>query len=244
MTKQIPLLTTVITIFIFYITWGSAQLLDFYFKNSNLPELFFSTIYTGIAGCLIPLHILKKFNINIFEKTNSLKTSVKIIGYIFLIITILYATVGSEALFKALQIHKSILVILKYLLLFFPMALAISLFAFAIIPYTTNVDTYTTKKKVSVIFFISLFFIAGFLVDTLFKDLELSLIMGSIGLLLSIAFILLRNFWLLFSAFYIILLINTLADNKYSEYPFGIVIISSALSLGILLFYQRTNKIS
>ena len=66
--------------------------------------------------------------------------------------------------------------------------------------------------------------------------------MAFIGLLLGLAYLFLRNFWLVYSTLFLIMLVNTLADNKYDEYNFWIVIISTTLSLTILTFDFIKNR--
>ncbi len=66
--------------------------------------------------------------------------------------------------------------------------------------------------------------------------------MAFIGLLLGLAYLFLRNFWLVYSTLFLIMLVNTLADNKYDEYNFWIVIISTILSLTILTFDFIKNR--
>ncbi len=51
-----------------------------------------------------------------------------------------------------------------------------------------------------------------------------------------IGYLFLRNFWVVCSALFIIMIVNTLADNKYDDYSYWVVIISTLLSLAILTF--------
>jgi hypothetical protein len=45
----------------------------------------------------------------------------------------------------------------------------------------------------------------------------------------------LEAFLILFFALYITILINTLSENKYGDYPYWILIVSGAISLSVLL---------
>ena len=114
------------------------------------------------------------------------------------------------------------------------MSLGIGLFAFLLIPNTIQDWEKNNMKSVLLIISISIFFFLSFYIDSLFQDIELAATMGFIGLLLGMAYLFLRNFWIVYSALFIIMLVNTLADNKYDEYNFRIVIISTLLSLTIL----------
>ena len=122
------------------------------------------------------------------------------------------------------------------------MSLGIGLFAFLLIPNTIQDWEKNNMKSVLLIISISIFFFLSFYIDSLFQDIELAATMGFIGLLLGMAYLFLRNFWIVYSALFIIMLVNTLADNKYDEYNFRIVIISTLLSLTILTFDFIKNR--
>jgi uncharacterized membrane-anchored protein len=100
-------------------------------------------------------------------------------------------------------------------------------------------------KSVLLILSISIFFFLSFYVDSLFQDIELAATMGFIGLLLGLSYLFLGNFWVVYTTLFIIMLVNTLADNKYDEYSYWVVIVSTLLSLTILTFdfiKNRKNK--
>ena len=46
-------------------------------------------------------------------------------------------------------------------------------------------------------------------------------------------YLFLRSFWVVCSALFVIMLVNTLAGNKYDEYSYCVVIVSTLLSLTI-----------
>ena len=122
------------------------------------------------------------------------------------------------------------------------MSLGIGLFAFLLIPNTIQGWENNKIKSVLLVVSISIFFFLSFYIDSLFQDIELAATMAIIGLLLGLGYLFLRNFWIVYSALFIIMLVNTLADNKYDEYSFWIVIISTLLSLIILMFDFIKNK--
>jgi uncharacterized membrane-anchored protein len=98
------------------------------------------------------------------------------------------------------------------------------------------------KKSVLLVIAIGIFFFLSFYIDSLFQDLELAATMGVIGLLLGFAYLFLRNFWVVCSALFVIMLVNTLADNKYDDYSYWVVIVSTLLSLTILTFDILMNN--
>lgn len=125
------------------------------------------------------------------------------------------------------------------------MSLGIGLFAFLLIPNMIQDWNKNKIKSVLLVFSISFFFFLSFYVDSLFQDIELAATMGFIGLLLGLSYIFLGNFWVVYLTLFIIMLVNTLADNKYDEYSYWVVIVSTLLSLTLLMFdfvKNRKNK--
>lgn len=224
----------------FYIGWGVSQLISIKTRYSLLSSLLFSVVFTGLIGCFIPIYLKNRFHWS-YNKPGSNR----IAGYLFLILTIVFSTILSGAFVKAIDLKYSWSLILKYILLFFPMSLGIGLFAFLLIPNMIQDWNKNKIKSVLLVFSISFFFFLSFYVDSLFQDIELAATMGFIGLLLGLSYVFLGNFWVVYPALFIIMLVNTLADNKYDEYSYWVVIVSTLLSLTILMFdfiKNRKNK--
>ncbi len=227
----------ILSIAVFYIGWGISQLISIKTQQLLLSSLFFSIVFTGLIGSFIPIFLKNRFHWNYNKSASN-----KIAGYLFLIVAILFSTILSGALFNVIELRYSWNLMLKYILLFFPMSLGIGLFAFLLIPNTIQNWEKNKIKSVLLIISISIFFLISFYVDTLFQDLELAATMGVIGLLLGVSYLFLRNFWIVYSALFIIMLVNTLAENKYDEYNYVVVIISTLLSLTILTFDFIKNR--
>ena len=206
------------SIVFFYIGWGVIQLISVKTQYSLLSSLLFSIVFTGLIGCFIPIYLKNKF----FWSYNK-PSSNKIIGYLFLIVAILFSTILSGALVKAIELEYSGSIILKYILLFFPMSLGVGLFAFLLIPNMIQGWEKNKMKSVLLVISISIFFFFSFYMDSLFQDVELAITMGFIGLLLGVGYLFLRNFWIVYLALFIIMLVNTLSDNKYDEYSYWVV---------------------
>lgn len=224
---------------LFYICWGVSQLISVETQHSLFSSLLFSIVSTGLIGCFIPIYLKNRFRWSYNKPSSS-----RILGYLFLILAILFSTVFSGAFVKVIELNYSCSLILKYILLFFPISLGIGLFAFLLIPNTIQDWDKNKKRSILLIILISIFFFFLFYVDTLFQDIGLAATMGVIGLLLGMSYFFLRNFWIVYTALFIIMLVNTLADNKYDEYNFWIVIISTLLSLTILMFdFIKSRKI-
>jgi hypothetical protein len=220
-----------ISIAVFYTCWGVSQLISINTRYSLLSSLLFSIVFTGLIGCLVPIYFKNRFRWSYNETGSN-----RLIGYLFLVVAILFSTILSGALLKVVALQYSWLLLLKYILLFFPMSLGIGLFAFLLIPNMVSGWRNDKKKSVLLVIAIGIFFFLSFYIDSLFQDLELAATMGVIGLLLGFAYLFLRNFWVVCSALFIIMLVNTLADNKYDDYSYWVVIVSTLLSLAILTF--------
>ncbi|MGB4655629.1 MAG: hypothetical protein WBH98_09385 [Bacteroidales bacterium] len=228
------------SIVLFYICWGVAQQISIRTQYSLLSSLLFSIVFTGIVGCIIPIYFKNKFRWS-YNKPSSNKA----LGYIFLVLAIIFSTVLSGAFVKVVELNYSWTLILKYILLFFPMSLGIGLFAFLLIPNTIQDWEKNIKKSVFLVISISIFFFLSFYVDSLFRDVELASTMGFIGLLLALGYLFLGNFWIVYLSLFIIMLVNTLSDNKYDDYNYWIVIISTLLSLTILTIdFIKNTKLS
>lgn len=228
---------TILSIAVFFICWGISQLISIKMQQTLLSSLLFSIVFTGLIGCFIPIYFKNRFGWK-YNKKSSNKTA----GYIFLLLAIVFSTILSGAIFKVIELKYSWSIILKYILLFFPMSIGIGLFAFLLIPNTVKKWKKNRAKRVLLVISISIFFFVSFYIDSLFQDIELAATMGFIGLLLGLGYIFLRNFWIVYSSLFIIMLVNTLADNKYDDYNYWVVIISTLLSLTILAFDFIKNR--
>ncbi len=235
--KTKPLHLAFLSIAFFYIGWGVSQLIGVKMHNSLLSSLLFSFVFTGLIGTFIPIYFK-----NIFNWKYKRSSSNKIAGYFFLILAVIFSTLLSGAFVKVIELNYSWNLILKYVLLFFPMSLGIGLFAFLLIPNVIYNWEKSRNKSILLIASISIFFFISFYVDSLFQDIELAATMGVIGLLLGVSYLFLRNFWIIYLALFIIMIVNTLADNKYDEYSYGVVIVSTLLSLAILMYDFRKNR--
>ena len=236
MKTKLPLLA-ILSVALFYIGWGVSQLISIKTQQSLLSSLLFSIVFTGIIGTFIPIFFKNKFRWSYNKPSSN-----KIVGYLFLVLAVLFSTVLSGAFIKVIELKYSWSLMLKYILLFFSMSLGISLFAFLLIPNTIQDWKKNKMKGALLIISISIFFFISFFVDSLFQDIELAATMGVIGLLLGVSYLFLRNFWIIYLALFIIMIVNTLADNKYDEYSYGVVIVSTLLSLAILMYDFRKNR--
>jgi hypothetical protein len=224
----------ILAIVFYYLCWGIPQFFNKYnLLSPILNNWFFSVVYTGIAGCLVPIILRSKYNFEYYLKT---KTSSKLIGLLFLVLSLVFGLVFSEAIINTIRLGYSAFIVIKYILLFFPMALGLSLFSFLIIP--RFIDSIMSNKPLNLILtsvITATFYFLGFYIDSTFGNIELALTMSFLGLFFGISNWFTKNFWITFTAFYITMLFNTLSEDKYSDYSFLIVLSSTAISLIIII---------
>jgi len=236
--KTNPFFLGIFLIVVFYLFWGVSQFVGIKMRQPLPSSLLFSIAFTGLIGCFIPIYFKNKFHWNYNEPSSN-----RIIGYLFLVVAIVFSTILSGALLKIVELNYSWIIILKYILLFFPMSLGLGLFVFLLIPNMICEWQNNKKKSALLVILISAFFFFSFYVDSLFQDIALAVTMGFIGLLLGLGYLFLRSFWIVYPVLFIIMLVNTLADNKYDEYNFAIVIVSTLLSATILVVdFMRSRK--
>lgn len=202
---------------IFYIAWGLPQFFSEYqLFQPYINDAIFSYGFTLIAGAVLPIYVRRKLAYSYVEKSS---LPALFGGSLLLLITVLIGVVFSEALSQTLSITYTFPLIVKYLLLFSAMAFALCIFAFLLIPKVLAL--FINRRSlhlIATLLFTALFFFIGFLVDTVFKDLELALTMGILGLLFALSHYLTKNFWLTYLGFFLTMLFNTLAENKYGNY--------------------------
>lgn len=223
-----------LAIVFYYLCWGIPQFFNHYnLLSPVLNNWFFSVFYTGIAGCLIPVILRRRYNFEYYLET---KKSYKLIGYSFLVLSLVFGLIFSNALADTIKLGYSATTIIKYILLFFPMALGLSLFSFLLIPRL--VDRMKLNKPLNMILtmaFTGTFFFLGFFIDSTFGNIELAFTMAILGIFFGISNWFLKNFWIAFFAFFITMLFNTLSEDKYSDYLLIIVLSSTVISFSIMI---------
>jgi hypothetical protein len=226
----------VAAIIFFYTCWAIPQYLGRYHLVSfDFSSGFFSIVFTGIAGCLIPMRLKNGAEVSFCSESSFRQ---RLIGSGVLVTVICIGLFPSGAFFGVLAIRPDFVTVIKYLLLFFPMSLGICLFAFLLIPAAVEhvMDNLAGRWGVSLLT-TALFLGVGFLIDSTLQDGGLAVTMGMLGLFFGFAGLLLRHFWVTWAGFYLVMVINTLAEQKYTEFPFLLALLSTILSLGICLFF-------
>lgn len=227
-TTMKSILIIILATIAFYAAWFFPQYMNYHVGEDIYTQILFSIVFTGFFGCFVPILIKSSNNWKYsFNQRN------RSIGLFFLVLTVVIGTIFSGALSELIKLDISFIIILKYAFLFIPMSLALCLFAFMILPNFLN-EIKVKQKNTLLVGSIALFFFFGFLVDTLFQDIGLAITMGILGLLFGLSYLYLRNFWIIYLSFFLTMLVNTLAENKYDDYPLWIAIISTLFSFSIL----------
>lgn len=232
-TKNAVFQLALATVF-FYVGWGIPQFFNKYnLLSPVINNWFFSVVFTGIAGCIIPLRLRNKYHIKYTLQTTAPN---KLTGLLFLGLSLVFGLIFSGALMNTFQLGYTAIMVLKYIFLFFPMALGISLFAFLLLPgFIGSMDLNKTSAFLVTIFLTGGFFFVGFFIDSTFDSIELGITMAFLGVFFGLSHWFTKNFWITFAGFFVTMLFNTLSEDKYCEYPLIIVLTSTAISLAVLM---------
>ncbi len=222
-----------LSVIVFYICWGIPQFIDKYrLVDPILSSLFFSTVYTGLAGTLLPVLIRQTWRMPYSKETSRISS---VAGYSILAAVIAAGIVFSGALEQVMTRGITVSLTVKYVLLFFPMSLGLSLFAFLIIPRIVDTLVQGTASRFMVaVVTASIFFFIGFFIDTTFDSLELAVTMGLLGLMFSMANRLIGSFRVAFTAFFVTMVFNTLGEGKYDGSSWFIAAVSTLISVCII----------
>jgi len=230
-----------LALLLYYVCWGIPQFFNKYnILTPYLNDWFFSVMYTGVAGCLFPIILRNKFKVSYFHKSCIPN---KIAGLSLLALSLVFGLLFSGAVINTIKLGYTIDTIIKHILLFFPMSLGLSLFAFLIFPGVIN--SFNFNRIINLVITCistSCFFFIGFFVDSTLGNIKLAFTMAFMGLFFGLSNWFIKNFWITFTGFFITMLFNTMAEDKYSNYPFLIVIVSTSISFLIILIDVIKNK--
>lgn len=215
------MIKTILAYLFFLGTWWFSQLLALRMgpQNEWWTLLIFMTLFVGISGILVPAYLIRRLHYSFCDR----RTSTAIyIGLGLLIAAMLAAMLGSGALDQAVAQAPGNNILVKYSLMFMPMALAVSLMCFFLIPKTVEHVLGRNPMSFAVaVVASSVAMFLGFYADSLFTDLGLAATMGILGAVFCAGFMLSRSFTALYVAFYLTMYVNTLAEAKYYHYPTG-----------------------
>lgn len=230
---------TLLAYFGFLTTWGvgqvTAQLTGEVAQFFSL--VFFTVVYIAVFGIAIPLYLSRRFDYQPHAPGVSGKT---ITGIVILSLVLIAGVFFSDALPKLQANPPSLEGMLKYLLLFLPMALGICLQSFFLIP--SAIESLVGEKPTTLWLAVigsSVSIGLGFWVDQLFRSGELAVVMMVLGIFFGLGAILTRSLHLTYLFFLPTMLINTLSEGKYYGFPWSALMIGFICSCAAVLYHIR-----
>lgn len=210
---------------LFLISWYIPQYINkTYPEHQYFTNWFFNIVYIGISGIGIPLYIAGKFNLGFNKKATRKEMT---IGVISLIIALIAGIIFSGAFTEIINSKPSAQIILKYAILFSGMSLGICLHSFLLIPSLIgNLNGRNVPSMILTVIVSSLSVGLGFFVDSVLGNMELALTMAILGLFFATGYVMTRKFTVVYAAFFIVILANTLAEAKYHNYDLTTLIVS------------------
>ena len=224
----------------FLITWGIGQVTARITGNlaSFLSLVFFMVVYVAIFGIAIPLHLSRKFG---YQFHSSVSKTRRITGLVVLLCVFVIGVFLSDALPKLQANPPSAGGVIKYLLLFPPMALGICLQSFFLIPRT--IEALTGNKSSSILLAVIGSAVSvglGFWVDQLFSSFEIAIVMMVLGIFFGLGAALTRSLYFTYLFFLPTMLVNTLSEGKYFGFSWGALIIGFVCSC--LVVFHHISK--
>jgi hypothetical protein len=221
----------------FLITWGLGQVTARFTGEvaSFFSLVFFMVVYITGFGIAIPLYLSRRFGYEYHSPVSRTKT---ITGLVALLLVLIAGTLFSDALPKLQANPPSIEGVIKYLLLFLPMAFGICLQSFFLIPRT--IESLVENKQSTLwlaVIGASVSIGLGFWVDQLFSSYETAIVMMVLAIFFGLGAVLTRSLYLTYLFFLPTMLINTLAEGKYYRFPWGALIIGFICSCAAVLHH-------
>ncbi|MFZ5911334.1 MAG: hypothetical protein ACOYYU_15080 [Chloroflexota bacterium] len=218
----------------FLLAWGIGQALEGWLGKDGIffQLTFFMVVYIALTGIAVPLLLARRFG---FVLSTPAPKWRKTGGFLALGIVLVASVFFSDAL-PLLKAHPpSAAGVLKYLLLFVPMALGICLQCFFLIPRSLEAALpghwwTSLLAVVASVLTVGL----GFWVDQLFISPDQALIQMMLGVFFALGALLTRSFSWTYACYLIAMLVNTLSEGKYFEYPWaalGIGFVAACLAL-------------
>jgi len=233
---------------IFLTAWGVSQMAfpDWEGGWGVARCLFWGIVYLGIAGTALPLYIARKFDLAMSDPDVPAKRF--IIGTAALLIAVGVGVFMSGSFDRVMEIRPPAAVVLKYLLLFAPMAAALTLHCLFLVPAAVTGALGGHNGAMSLAIVVSALSMGlGFLVDARFDSTENAVTMTVLGLLFGTGAVLTRSVSLTAFVFFLVMLSNTLAEGKYNDYPWYAAATGFVLCALFLLaasaggFYRKKN---
>lgn len=231
----------ILVLMVFLVLWGLLQWLSRVLGADyrELVLLSYMVLFVAGAGIVLPLISGLRGGLELVQgRRGSL-----LWGSVVLVAAgTALGILGSGSLELLLADPPSFGVIVKYVLLFAPMSLAVALVSFWLVPLTVerSLGTGFLGGLAAILAGGAVCFL-GFLVDGLFTDLSLAATLGLLGLIFSAALVLGGSFWLVYPPFAVVFLVNTLAAGRYDGESWWVLISGALAAVGALITVLRTR---
>jgi hypothetical protein len=232
----------ILAFLLFFLTWTILQLLLLKGPDSLhfFGELLWMIIFYGFVGIYLPQRIKQKYHFPYNLKRKS--PILFLLGLVLLCGVLGIGIFTSGAFSTVAKSNISPSGYIKYVLLFIPMSLAVSFYLFNLFPHT--ILSFIKQKGIGVIVLFVISALASslcFAGDTLLGDMELIVIMAIFGALFMGVFILTGSFLLTWLGYFISMYFNTLAEGKYLDYTWYLLIFGFMFSMAMLLIGSRNS---
>ena len=228
------LLWTLIAYATFLCSWGAGMVISRTMASRFWSLLLFYAIYIAPFGLFLPLLVSRKFGIEPHKPRGKWRT---IAGIGVFIVFIVFGVFFSDALPLISANPPTLAIIIKYLLLFIPMGLGITLQCFFLIPRLTEnklgsgwwsavIAVIASGLALGVCFFVDRFFDAAPMKEVI----EVSATMGALGLVCGTGALLTRSVYITAPVFITVMVLNTLSEAKYFDESWGALIAGFLLS--------------
>ena len=221
----------------FLTTWGVGQVAARMTGEvaSFFSLVFFMVVYVAIFGIALPFYLSRRFG----YKSHLTGSKPRMIaGLVVLSFVFIVGVFFSDALQKLQATPPSAEGVVKYLLLFSPMALGICLQSFFLIPRTIEAlmgDKPSTLLLAVIGSAVSIGL--GFWVDQLFSSFDIAVVMMVLGIFFGLGAALTRSLYLTYVFFLPTMLVNTLAEGKYFGFPWGALMIGFVCSCAMVIHH-------
>ncbi len=228
--------------YMFFITaWGIPQILFPLTAGEGdlLHHLLWGIVYLGLAGTALPLYLSGKYGMLLYDPDVPQRSF--IIGIAALLAAAVIGIFLSGSFDQIMENRPPAHISVKYLLLCAPMAMALALQCFFIIPsaVTALLGGHNGARSLAIVVS-ALCLGLGFFVDDGLTFSGNAVNMTVLGLFFGTVAVLTRSVYLTALILFLVMLSNNLAEAKYHYYPWYATVTGFAVCLtAFLMFYLR-----
>lgn len=226
---------------LFLLCWGVSQALKLEGQSTIASMVLFYLVtmpLVGVGGGLLMVHRLGLKAVAVpAERWKPW------LGWVAFALVLLSGVGNQQGLPALLRRPPALVGVAKYLVLFAPMVLALSLWSFLIIPrIVERLVPRRSMKGLSAIVVAAVSMGLSFYVDQLFGDFQFAGIMLILGALTATGAVMTGSFGNTLPVFFVMMLINTLAEAKYFGEPWLPLLAGLAIALGGLAWFVVARR--